>query len=172
MVFWYISLLTPPSRFNAALGAVRRQGLNGIYDPHTNTMQYPKTMQPTHARWEQIDDHEINTEPDENMKGEDGEPTSIFTHVKPLYSKNFMIVDTAYESASANLGVPGPDGDVFDIGFNGLSTVPDHIKAELPLDCLKAFEGALKKEREWKRKWGAESQFGHRKAPAIDKGVV
>lgn len=33
---------------------LRRANLNGVYDTHTNMMFYPKIMQPTHARWEQV----------------------------------------------------------------------------------------------------------------------
>jgi chromatin structure-remodeling complex protein RSC7 len=140
-------------------------------------MQYPKTMQPTHARWEQIDDNEVWAKAELNNghteDNEDGEEKSIFTPVKPIYSKNFMIVDTVYESAPAvNLGVPGPDGDTYDLGFNGLSSVPDDIKDELPPECRKAFDEALEKELQWKSKWGTETQFAHRRAPAIDKGMV
>ena len=139
-------------------------------------MQYPKTMQPTHARWEQIDDNAVQAKlritNGHTEDHEDGEDHTIFTPVKPIYSKNFMIVDTVYESAPfVNLGVPGPDGDTYDLGFNGLSSVPDDIKAELPPECLKAFEDALEKEMQWKNKWEAESQSAHRKAPKIDKGV-
>ena len=84
-----------------------------------------------------------------------------------------MIVDTVFESAlSTNYGVPGPDGDVHDLGFNGLSSVSDDIKAELPLECLKAFEEALEKEMQWKNKWGTETSDAHRRAPIIDKGVI
>jgi chromatin structure-remodeling complex protein RSC7 len=93
--------------------------------------------------------------------------------VKPIYSKNYMIVDTIYESApGSTLGVPGPDGDDYDLGFNGLSSISDDIKAELPPECRKAFDDALEKEKQWKNKWGTESQFTHRKAPTIDKGVI
>lgn len=133
-------------------------------------------MQPTHARWEQIDDNAVqaklrltNGHTEEHGNEEE---RSIFPPVKPIYSKNFMIVDTVYESApSVNLGVPGPDGDTYDLGFNGLSSVPDDIKAELPPQCRQAFEDALEKEMKWKNKWGTESQYGHRKEPKIDKGV-
>lgn len=84
-----------------------------------------------------------------------------------------MIVDTVYESAPAsNLGVPGPDGDFHDFGFNGLSNISDDIKAELPEDCRQAFEEALQKEMQWKNRWGSEGHSGHRRAPIIDKGVV
>jgi chromatin structure-remodeling complex protein RSC7 len=140
-------------------------------------MQYPKTMQPTHARWEQIDDNEVEANSrlatGHTEDHEDGEEKSIFTPVKPIYSKNFLVVDTVYESALAvGLGVPGPDGDTYDLGFNGLSSVSDDIKDELPPECRKAFEEALEKELQWKSKWGTETQFGHRRAPKIDKGMV
>jgi chromatin structure-remodeling complex protein RSC7 len=163
------------SRFNSILGALRRQNLNGIYDPHTNVMQYPKIMQPTHARWEQIDDNEVESQ---NLllngqAGKEAEVSSIFPPVKPLYSRNFRIVDTAYESApSVQYGIPGLDGDVYDIGFNGISSVSDEIKAELPPECLAAFENALVKEKQWKSKWGTEDTDTMRKAPAIDKGLI
>ena len=172
----FCALLTSYSRFNATLGALRRSNLNGIYDVHTNAMHYPKIMQPTHARWEQIDDNEIEAKfrlINGHAESQDGEDKSIFTPVKPIYSKNFLIVDTVYESAPAvGLGVPGPDGDTYDLGFNGLSSVPEDIKDELPPECRQAFEEALNKEMQWKSKWGTESQFGHRIAPKIDKGMV
>lgn len=169
--------LIPFSRFNATLGAFRRQILNGIYDPHTNIMQYPKTMQPSHARWERIDDHDV--EANESLTNghghvvEDNDAPTIFTPVKPIYSKNYMIVDTVYESAPTSLfGVPGPDGDFHDLGANGLSGISNEVKAELPAECLKAFDDAVENEMHWKMKWGTEGQFGHRKAPIIDKGVI
>jgi chromatin structure-remodeling complex protein RSC7 len=177
---WNFSLSCPiliiHSRFNATLGALRRANLNGLYDVHTNAMHYPKIMQPTHARWEQIDDNEVEAKSrltNGHIGDQDGEEKSIFTPVKPIYSKNFLIVDTIYESAPAvGLGVPGPDGDTYDLGFNGLSSVPDDIKDELPPECRKAFEEALGKEAQWKSRWGTESQFAHRIAPKIDKGMV
>lgn len=42
------------SRSNSAMTELRRANLNGVYDTHTNMMFYPKIMQPTHAKWEQI----------------------------------------------------------------------------------------------------------------------
>ena len=140
-------------------------------------MQYPKTMQPTHARWVQIDDDvvEVNSQltNGHTKEHEDGDAPSMFTPVKPIYSRNYMIVDTAYETPPySNIGVPGPDGDVFDLGFNGLSSVSDEVKAELPPECLAAFEEVLAKEMEWKNKWGTEGTDAHRKAPIIDKGLI
>jgi chromatin structure-remodeling complex protein RSC7 len=133
-------------------------------------------MQPTHARWVQIDDNavEANSKLLKNHAEEDPEETkSIFTPVKPIYSRNYMIVDTVYESApSSSYGVPGPDGDAHDLGFNGLASVSDDIKAELPPECLAAFEAALEKEMQWKTTFGTESSDASRRAPAIDKGLI
>ena len=131
-------------------------------------------MQPTHARWEQIDDNEVNAEPQTNgHKTEEEDTPTIFAPVHPKYSRNYMIVDTVYESApSISLGIPGPDGDGYDLSFNGLSGVPEAVKSELPLECLEAFEGALRKEQEWKSKWNTEARDSLRRAPIIDKGVI
>ncbi|TAQ86243.1 hypothetical protein B7494_g5413 [Chlorociboria aeruginascens] len=170
-VNWMLEHAREASRFNALLGGARRQILNGIYDPHTNIMQYPKIMQPTHARWEQIDDNKID-EVNSHNEANDEEP-SIFKPLKPVYSRNFMIVDTVYEGPpTSNLGVPGLDGDAHDLGFNGLSNIPSHIKAELPAECRKAFDDALASELQWKNKWGTEGKDTMRKAPVIDKGLI
>ena len=139
-------------------------------------MQYPKTMQPTHAKWIQVNDNEIEFN-DQLTNGHTvdqvDEDPSMFTPVKPIYSRNYMIVDTAYETPShSNLGVPGPDGDVYDLGSNGLSSIPDDVKAELPPECLAAFEEALAKEKAWKNTWNTEGRDAHRKAPVIDKGLI
>jgi chromatin structure-remodeling complex protein RSC7 len=156
---------------------LRRAKLNGIYDPHTNSIHYPKTMQPTHARWEQINDYELeakskllNGHADEEREDK---VQSIFTPIKPIYSKNYRIIDTVYESApSSNLGVPGTGAYVSDLGFNGLANVPDEIKAELPPECLAAFEKTLAKEMEWKNRWSTEAKDSQRRQPIIDKGLV
>ena len=165
------------SQFNASLGVLRRAKLNGVYDPHTNSIHYPKTMQPTHAKWEQINDYEIEARSkllnghaaDEREEKAQG----IFTPIKPIYSKNYMIIDTVYESApSTNLGVPGTGNFISDLGFNGLASVSDDIKAELPPECLAAFEKTLAKEMEWKSRWSTEKGDAQRRQPIIDKGLV
>ncbi|KKZ62580.1 hypothetical protein EMCG_02989 [[Emmonsia] crescens] len=51
---WMIEHAREASRFNSSILAARRENLDGQYDIHTNTMQYPKIMQPTHVRWEAI----------------------------------------------------------------------------------------------------------------------
>jgi chromatin structure-remodeling complex protein RSC7 len=160
------------SRFNAAIGAIRRTNLTGMYDPHTNLMQYPKTMQPSHARWEQINDYEVASKLSTNGHTPDSDP-GIFTPVDPKISRNYMVVDTIYQSGpSPHCGIPGLDGDAHDLGFNGLSGVSDEIKALLPPDCLVAFEEALSKELEWKGQYTTENRDTHRKAPVIDKGLL
>ena len=83
-------------------------------------MQYPSIMQPTHARWEQIDDAEVEAANSINGNLRSGHSIehveSIFTPIKPIYSRNYMIVDTVYETAPAsNIGVPGPDGNAYHI---------------------------------------------------------
>ncbi|RFU32181.1 Adenosinetriphosphatase/Nucleoside-triphosphate phosphatase, partial [Scytalidium lignicola] len=180
-VNWMLEHAREASRFNSTLTSLRRANLNGIYDPHTNIMQYPKIMQPTHAKWEQINDHEMaptaktNGTATNGTSGhhQDSGDHTIFTPVKPIYSRNYMIVDTVYQSApTSHLGVPGPDADDYDLGINGLSSVPDDIKAELPPECRKAFDEALAKEKQWKGRWGSQSEDGHRRNPAIDKGLI
>ena len=132
-------------------------------------------MQPTHARWEQIDDYEVqekieNGEIEEPKAGE-----TMFRPIDPVVSRNYMIIDTVFEAPPYNYPsrlVPGPDGDSFDIGFNGLSAVTDDVKDCLPPECREAFDEALEKEREWKSKWGGESVDGHRRMPKIFLGQV
>jgi chromatin structure-remodeling complex protein RSC7 len=136
-------------------------------------MQYPKTMQPTHAKWVQINDYAVKSKSTTTTDQPSGDEPTIFPPVDPILSRNYMVVDTIYESAPAsNLGVPGPDGAVYDIGFNGLADVSEDIKADLPPECLRAFEEALEKERSWKGHWGLESRDGLRRAPKIDKGPM
>jgi chromatin structure-remodeling complex protein RSC7 len=173
--------LTPASRFNSTLTTARQKNLNGVYDPHTNRMQYPTTMQPTHARWEPAPD-DLSTMTSDiktltfNSSSQPPSPSSkktIFTPVAPVYSRNFCIVDTVYENPPAsNLGIPGPDGAVMDIGFNGLEGVSQDIIDELPEDCRREFEKALEKERIWKGGWHTESRDGMRRGPIIDKGLI
>lgn len=136
-------------------------------------MHYPKIMQPTHARWEQIDDYKVQ-ERIEN--GEEEEPKSnetMFKPVDPVISRNYMVIDTVFESPQyGNLLVPGPDGDNLDMGFNGLGGVSDEVKDCLPPECRQAFDAALAKESEWKNKWAGENVDGHRRMPKIFLGQV
>ena len=172
--------------------ALRRANLNGVYDTHTNMMFFPKIMQPTHAKWEQIPPptspaeaeqkqltngltngyHLTNgTGTDDAMDIEEVPATqtqskpTIFSEVPQIISRNYSIIDTVYTSAPiSNAGFPGPDGAIEDFtsGPNGLDAVPDDILAELPEDCRRAFEEARARELGWKGQWGKEAHSGLR----------
>lgn len=173
------------SRFNSAATALRHANLDGVYDTNTNMMFYPKIMQPTHARWEQIpppntasqldlkhltnglpngpnlpngtSDHDTNTV---DASEPQDEPT-LFTPIPPIISRNFTILDTTFTSPPlSGTGYPGPDGHVEDLasGPNGLSSVPDEVVEELPEECRRAFEQARQMQREWKKQWGTEKE--------------
>ncbi|KAL9057184.1 MAG: hypothetical protein Q9162_002512 [Coniocarpon cinnabarinum] len=53
---WMSEHAREASRFNSSLSAARKEAHNGVYDPHTNLMSYPQTMQPTHAIWEEVEE--------------------------------------------------------------------------------------------------------------------
>jgi chromatin structure-remodeling complex protein RSC7 len=164
-------------------------------------MHYPAIMQPTHARWEVVTDTEPN--PDEETNGSlcetsttarshheeedlpeadapsadappaDAPPATIFRPIRPVYSRNFLIVDTLYENPShSNLGIPGPQSFSDDVGFPGLSEISDEIKDLLPPECRREFDRALSSELEWKAKWSTEANDSLRRAPVIDKGLI
>jgi chromatin structure-remodeling complex protein RSC7 len=144
-------------------------------------MHYPKITQPTHVKWEELTtesseqgvpklangvSHLTNGDHRVVLNGATKDEVSrrtIFTPVSRVISRNFLVVDTKYESPPiSGLGIPGPDGDVLDVGPNGLPDIGDDILAELPPDCRKAFEDAKTKQAQWKRKWGNEVQDGAR----------
>jgi chromatin structure-remodeling complex protein RSC7 len=88
---------------------------------------------------------------------------TIFAPLPAVIPRNFLVIDTNFASPPmAGLGIPGPDGDVLDVGPNGLPNVTDEILAELPPDCRKALEDAKAKELQWKRQWGTEVESGAR----------
>ncbi|THY35411.1 hypothetical protein D6D01_01362 [Aureobasidium pullulans] len=150
-VNWQFEHAREASRFNSTLTAARRANLDGVYDINTNLMFYPKIMQPTHIKWERA-----------NPVEDKGEPT-IFTPVPEHISRNYLITDTYFENASrANLGVPGPDGDVDDLSTNGLSSISQGVLDELPENCRAAFHEARDAELEWKAKWRDEHTDGAR----------
>lgn len=146
-------------------------------------------MQPTHARWEELpiteDDFEgddvhaqgrltngssglangVNTNGSTNGIVSAQKPKkTIFGQVPAVVARNFLVIDTYFESAPiSGAGVPGPDGDFHDVGVNGLPNVNDEILAELPPECRKALEEAREKEQEWKSRWNSEAVDGSRK---------
>lgn len=143
-------------------------------------MCYPKIAQPTHARWEQIQVSVLDTTKRmsngmaeltngvqdvrlESIEGDENKGDSIFTPVPPIVSRNYLVVDTYFASPPvSSLGVPGPDGDFYDAGTNGLPDIENDMLDELPPECRRAIEDARKKEQEWKNQWRTESLDGAR----------
>ncbi|KAL1978479.1 hypothetical protein VTN31DRAFT_1338 [Thermomyces dupontii] len=190
---WMVEHAREASRFNSAIAAQRRANLDGVYDPHTNTIQYPKIMQPTHARWERLPLSESPTtrrltEGMSSLQLSNGIPTedraeqkkqqrknTIFPPVPPGLARRFAVVDIVYETPESHtLGRPGPDGDMNDIGPNGVLRMldPEHpefmtpeILAELPPECKEALVEAAAREYAWKSKWNSEAVDGARVAP-------
>ncbi|KAG9807145.1 hypothetical protein KCU63_g22576, partial [Aureobasidium melanogenum] len=114
----------------------------------------PKIMQPSHVKWERVVPGE-----EENSNGE----STTFQPLPDLIKRNYLVTDTYFESAPrANLGVPGPDGDVHDLSTNGLSTISQDVQDELPEECRAALEEAKNAELAWKSKWHDEHTDGAR----------
>lgn len=178
----YPTLLIPidlSSKFNSSLATARHYNMNGVYDVHTNVLQFPKTMQPTHARWEQVLPPET-LDPDTveivnssiGPAYQDEAIDTIFPPIPPVYTRNFMISDTYYSTpASSTFGYPGPDEDVLDLGHKGLNSITEDVIAALPEDCRKALTETRAKEREWKESWGNERDDGNRASLKITYNV-
>lgn len=139
-------------------------------------------MQPTHARWEQI----LPTSPKSKISqsvadqtngiwpnslnsttglcdGREPATDTIFPDIPPVFTRNFMISDTYYETPPASvLGYPGPDEEFLDVGPGGLTCVPEHLLGELPEDCRQAFVEARAVEKAWKGRWSTEKTDGAR----------
>ncbi|KAI1440055.1 chromatin remodelling complex Rsc7/Swp82 subunit-domain-containing protein [Annulohypoxylon stygium] len=162
-VNWQLEHAREASRFNAEIGAIRRQNLSGVYDVHTNTMQFPASMQPTHAKFEQVAD---SAAPTDSVR---------FPPMDPKIPRNFKVVDTHMETPPAGLSQAVyeqrqvPD---FLAPFQGLGAVSKEIYDELPEECKASFDKALDQENDWKSKWGNESANGHRRQPIIDAAIV
>ncbi|KAJ9138366.1 Chromatin structure-remodeling complex protein RSC7 [Pleurostoma richardsiae] len=177
-VNWQLEHAREAAQFNAHINAVRKQNLHGVYDVHTNIMQYPAIMQPTHARIEQIPP----TDPDDEDADPSKPPSSVFPPLKPSIARNFMVTDTYLETPPAGVAPVTYDNQPvgnapafaadFVAPFQGLSTVSAEVRDELPPECRRAFDQALAQERAWHAKWGTESQAKARRAPVIDKAVV
>ncbi|KAI1172903.1 hypothetical protein F4777DRAFT_559891 [Nemania sp. FL0916] len=165
---WQLEHAREASRFNADLAAVRRMNMAGIYDVHTNTIQYPAIMQPTHARIEQVVRPSSPTATDDN-------DNPRFPPLDPKISRNFTVMDTYMETPPAGISpavyeqreVPS-----FLSEFQGLGSVSGDILEELPPQCQEAFFKALKQENNWKSAWGSEQTMTHRRDPIIDAAIV
>lgn len=150
------------------LALARRENKEGHYDIHTNTIQWPRAMQPTHARWETIEWEGVDGEEDGQKQLSNGihgaeqdverEHTSIFKELSPVYPRNFMISDLCLEGApESKFGSPGLDNDP-----QSLSNIPHDVLDELPAECRQAFEEARSREMSWRSKWSTEGRDGNR----------
>ena len=120
---------------------------------------------------------EAATATDETQENNEEEPAkeSIFSTIPAALSRRFAIHDIHYETPPhSNLGIPGPDGDVHDLGSNGFVSVANpsnpeflspEILEELPAECKEALIEAAAQECEWKSKWCSEATDGARRAP-------
>ncbi|EAL88352.1 hypothetical protein KXW98_003853 [Aspergillus fumigatus] len=197
---WMLEHAREASSFNSLILNARRANLEGVYDIHTNAIHYPKIMQPSHARWERVpppdprataklakglstlsltngtDEGEAEPPADHTTEEPtDTEHQTIFSTIPPALSRRFAIHDTVFETPPySNMGIPGPDGDVHDLGSNGLISTADslhpefvgpEILAELPPECKEALVEAAAREWEWKSKWRSEAIDGQRTTP-------
>ena len=137
-------------------------------------------MQPSHVKWEQVVDHPseldaLFADDDARTNGvlanghtdshtSKTKPLNLFKPVPEIVSRNLLVTDVYFESPPiSNLGAPGPDGRVNDLGPNGLSTISQDVLDELPDDCRRALEEARQAETKWQTKWGTEKTDGSRR---------
>lgn len=153
------------SIFNSGINAIRKLNNAGVYDIHTNVMQFPTIMQPTQCRIEQV-------------APEDQSSAALNGTLPPVplkMTRNFYITDTYLETPPAGIApsvYDKSDKTDFLASFNGLGAVPDDVKALLPPECRAAFDAAVDNETGWKAKWGPESEKMSRRQPVIDKAIV
>ncbi|KAI1846902.1 hypothetical protein JX266_007123 [Neoarthrinium moseri] len=161
---WQLEHARAAAQFNAEVGAIRRLNNAGVYDIHTNTLQFPTTMQPTHARIEPVFDSSSPSQ------------SSIFPPLDRKIPRNFRVIDTVMETPPIGLQSAAYQSErnvpSFLEPFQGLSAMSDDIKDLLPPECRKAFDEALDQENTWKAKWGPEADVMHRRAPTIDAAIV
>ena len=147
------------SRFNQALTAVRKNNFDGVYDVQTNTIQYSKVTQPTHARWEIIKDEESIPQNGKTANGVSHEErTAELPELSSVYSRNFRIHDLCLEGApQSQLGLPGLDRN-----NTSIWNVPRTVLDELPPKCLRSLEDARESEVDWRSRWLTENLDGKR----------
>lgn len=148
---WMLEHARDSSRFNSTLRSGRDENFGGVYDIHTNAMQWPAHFQPTHARWEAVNDQGDGAENDEAS-------TSKLSKIPPVYSRNFRIYDLCLEGRPES-SLPSPG-----YGSQGpsLTDISPNVLDELPADCRNALEQAVAREMCWRSTWLNESINGHR----------
>ena len=145
---WLFEHAKSTSSFNSRLAESRKANSEGLYDIHTNIMQWPRHMQPTRGRWEKL--QHVQTEED----GNDNRLSSL----KSVYSRNFRVHDFTMEAPpDSNLPPPAMEFDE-----NSLNAIPTEVLDELPMDCLEALQQARMRENSWRSKWRDERIDGLR----------
>ncbi|KAJ5083657.1 Chromatin-remodelling complex RSC SWI/SNF subunit Rsc7/Swp82 [Penicillium angulare] len=203
---WMLEHARAASAYNSKLSEMRRSTMGGQYDIHTNALQYPQIMQPTHVRFERVPppDSEVRTSalmndmssltiankdkptttdsanPESTTESTDNttsteEPATIFPPVPKSFSDRHVVQDITYESPQhSNLGIPGPDGDLKNIGPNGFVSIANPKNTEfmnpelialLPDQCKEALLDHAAAEVEWKSRWSGEATDGARSQP-------
>lgn len=139
--------------FNSQINAIRRRNNVGVYDIHTNIVQYPTIMQPTSARIEQVAPNADG--------GDEATASQTFPVLSPSIPRNFLVTDTycetppagvssvSYERHASVLANADHTSSDFLAPFRGLDAVGDDVKDCLPPECREAFEQALTRERSW-----------------------
>ena len=106
-------------------------------------MCYPKITQPTHTRWEEVPPEE--------------------TDVPDVVRQHYLVIDTYIQKPPfSGLGIPGPDGDFYDIGPNGIPEVDDEDLESMTPEAREAYLQIKQEEYEWKNTWQSESIDGAR----------
>lgn len=128
-------------------------------------------MQATFARIEQISPDE-----EEAIAAAASNPAR-FPPVPYKVARNFLVTDTYMESpvgvqVSARRDRSSTQPADLLAQFDGLEAVSDDIKDLLPPECRAALDGAVERDRAWRRQWGTENEQGARRLPIIDKAIV
>ncbi len=138
-------------------------------------MQYPKMMQHTHARWEQVlpdlvesktqdisNDRTLSDHVNGNVPvshGPEQATDTLFTPLPDHFARNFMIVDTyARGPPTSTFGFPGLPGSVIDVGPPPLTDVPEDVIAVLPEESKTAFLAMRDEARRWQSSWSTEGR--------------
>ncbi|CAK7267370.1 chromatin structure-remodeling complex subunit RSC7 [Sporothrix epigloea] len=172
---WQLEHAREASSFNSILTAARQTTLGGVYDIHTNTIQYPANMQPQRARAVLVED-----------EAADSDQSATFPPLPPQVARNWYVADLHLTTPSAGIAPAAYDryringaGSSFESpkkdmlgSFQGLGAVSEDIRSLLPDECRDAFDAARDREQQWFGQWGAEGEAMCRREPIIDKAIV
>ncbi|KAG6096379.1 hypothetical protein E4U30_001566 [Claviceps sp. LM220 group G6] len=170
---WMLEHAREASIFNASINAIRRFNNRGVYDVHTNMMQYPAMMQPTRVRIQQVPPPPSDTKA--ASASTSASASAKFPPVPLRMARNFLILDTYCENAPSNeasLPCSKETPADFVAAFNGLEALSGEIKDLLPRECRAALDKALEAKEEFRSRWGTERETMARRDPIIDKAIV